>query len=124
MLDKGVQIIYLTATFFLNDEAEFLDIMKVQIPNDFKFRGRTSCPKIVYLVVEYDVEETEAVCQLVAEKLEQYPALANLYSRNSVRDREERQGLDPANAGARGTMGRRRGSTWEFLSLTPRQRAK
>ena len=38
----------------------------------------TSYPNIAYSVVEYNVEETEAVCQLVAEKLEQYPAPAKI----------------------------------------------
>src|SRR5208282_2718273 len=36
MLERGVQMIYLTATLSPNDEAEFLDIMKVEIPDDCK----------------------------------------------------------------------------------------
>jgi superfamily II DNA helicase RecQ len=74
MMDRGVQMIYLTATLSPSDEAEFMEIMKVQIPNDCKFRGCTSRPNIAHSVVEHDIEQTEAVCQLVAEKLEQYPA--------------------------------------------------
>jgi len=78
MMDRGVQMIYLTATLSPADEAEFIEIVKVQIPDDCKFRGCTSRPNIAYSVIEYDVEETEAVCQLVAEKLEQYPAPAKI----------------------------------------------
>ena len=78
MLERGVQMIYLTATLSPNDEAEFLDIMKVEIPDDCKFRGCTSRPNIAYSVVEHDNEPTEAVCQLVAEKLEQYPSPAKI----------------------------------------------
>jgi superfamily II DNA helicase RecQ len=55
-----------------------MDIMKVQIADDCKFRGCTSRPNIVYSVVEHDDEQTEAVCQLVAEKLEQYPSPAKI----------------------------------------------
>jgi superfamily II DNA helicase RecQ len=77
MMDRAVQMVYLTATLSPSKEAEFLDIMKVQIPDDCKFRGCTSRPNIVYSVVEYD-EQTEAVCQLVAEKLEQYPSPAKI----------------------------------------------
>jgi hypothetical protein len=84
MIDRGVQMVYLTATLSPADEAEFLDIMKVEIPDDCKFRGRTSRPNIAYSVVEHDIDQTEAVCQLVAEKLQQYPAPAKMivYSSN------------------------------------------
>ena len=43
-------------------------------------RGCTNCPNIEYSVVEHDhdVEQTAAVCQLVAEKLQQYLALAKI----------------------------------------------
>jgi superfamily II DNA helicase RecQ len=72
MLERAVQMIYLTATLSPADEAEFMDIIKVQIPDDCKFHAPTSCPNIAYLVVEYSsvVEQTQAVCQLVAEKLQ------------------------------------------------------
>ena len=62
MLERGVQMVYLTATLSLSDEAEFLDIMKVEIPNDCKFRGCTSRPNIAYSVVKHNDEQTEAVC--------------------------------------------------------------
>jgi len=80
MLERGVQMIYLTATLSPADEAEFIDIMKVQIPDDCKFCTCTSRPNIAYSVVEYSsvVEQTEAVCHLVAKKLEQYPAPAKI----------------------------------------------
>ena len=53
MMDRGVQIVYLTATLSLADEAKFVDIIKVEIPNDCKFRSCISCLNIAYLVVEY-----------------------------------------------------------------------
>jgi RecQ family ATP-dependent DNA helicase len=84
MMDRGVQMVYLTATLSPSKEAEFLDIMKVQITDDCKFRGCTSRPNIAYSVVEHSDEQTEAVCRLVAEKLEQYPSPAKIivYSSN------------------------------------------
>ena len=78
IIDRAVQIVYLTATLSPADEAEFIEIMKVEIPDDCKFRGRTTRPNIAYSVVEHDDEQTEAVCKLVAEKLEQYPAPAKI----------------------------------------------
>ena len=80
MMDRRVQIVYLTATLSLADEAEFIDIIKVEIPNDCKFRSCISRPNIVYSVVEYSsvVKQEEAVCYLVAKKLEQYLALAKV----------------------------------------------
>ena len=86
MLERGVQMMYLTATLLLSKEAEFLDIMKVQIPDDCKFRGSTTRPNIAYSVVEYSGDQTEAVCQLVAEKLEQYPSPAKIIVYSSCID--------------------------------------
>ena len=79
-MDRGVQMVYLTATLSPADEAEFVDIMKVEIPDDCKFRGCTSRPNIAYSVVEYSsvVEQTEAVCHLVPKMLEKYPSPAKI----------------------------------------------
>ena len=55
-----------------------MDIIKVQIVDNCKFHGCTSRLNIAYLVVEHNDEQIEAVCQLVAEKLEQYPSLAKI----------------------------------------------
>jgi hypothetical protein len=69
-----------------NEEEEFMQIMKVQIPSKQVFRAPTSRPNIAYSVVEYeaDVEELAAVQELVNQKLEQYPAPAKIiiYSSN------------------------------------------
>jgi hypothetical protein len=70
--------LYLTATLSPVNEDKFMEIVKVQIPNNHKFCGCTSRPNIAYSVVEHDVEQIEAVCQSVAEKLEQYPALVKI----------------------------------------------
>jgi hypothetical protein len=37
MIDRRVQMVYLTAMLSSADKAEFLDIIKVQISNDYKF---------------------------------------------------------------------------------------
>ena len=63
-------MVYLTATLSLSKEDEFMDIIKVQIVDDCKFYSCTSCLNIAYLVVEYNNEQIEAVCQLVVKKLE------------------------------------------------------
>lgn len=96
MIERGIQMIYLTATLSPNDEAEFIGIMKVEIPNDCKFHGCTSRPNITYSVVEHDVEQTEAVCQLVVEKLEQYPAPAKIIVYSSSIETIEELGSEEA----------------------------
>lgn len=100
MMDRGAQMVYLTATLSPADEAEFLDIIKVQFPDDCKFRGCTSRPNIAYSVAEYsiDIGQTEAVCQLVAEKLDQYPAPAKIivYSSSieTIKELASKEALD------------------------------
>jgi superfamily II DNA helicase RecQ len=63
IVKRGVQMVYLTATLCPNEEEEFIQIMKVQIPSKQVFRAPTSRPNIAYSVVEYkaDVEELAAV---------------------------------------------------------------
>jgi superfamily II DNA helicase RecQ len=67
MVKRGVQMVYLTATLCPNEEEEFMQIIKVQIPPKQVFRAPTSRPNIAYSVVEYeaDVEELAAVQELV-----------------------------------------------------------
>jgi superfamily II DNA helicase RecQ len=78
--------VYLTATLYPNEEQEFIQIIKVQIPLKQIFQAPTSRPNIAYSVVEYkaEVEELTAVQELVDQKLQQYPALAKIiiYSSN------------------------------------------
>ena len=73
-------MVYLTATLSPSNEAEFLDIMKVEIPDDCKFHGCTSRPNIAYSIIEHSsvIGQIEAACHLVAKKLEQYPAPAKI----------------------------------------------
>jgi superfamily II DNA helicase RecQ len=58
----------------------------VDIPREHILRGPTSRPNIVYSVVEHDghTEQTQAVCDLVAQKLQEYPSPAKIiiYSSN------------------------------------------
>jgi superfamily II DNA helicase RecQ len=80
MVKQGVQMVYLTATLCPNEEEEFKQIMKVQIPLNQTFRAPTSRPNIAYSVVEHlaETEESTFVQELVAQKLQQYPALAKI----------------------------------------------
>ena len=53
MMDRGVQMVYLTATLLLANKPKFLDIIKVQILDNCKFHRHTSYPNIAYLVFEH-----------------------------------------------------------------------
>jgi len=67
MVKRGVQIVYLTATLCPDEEEEFKQIMKVQIPPNQTFRAPTSRPNIAYSVVEHpaETEETTFMQELV-----------------------------------------------------------
>jgi hypothetical protein len=80
MVRRGVQMMYLTATLAPVDMPEFMEVIKVQIPADNIFRDSTSRRNIAYSVVEHegDIEEAQAVRDLVAQKLEEYPAPAKI----------------------------------------------
>jgi superfamily II DNA helicase RecQ len=60
MVKRGVQMVYLTATLYPDEEEEFKQIMKVQILPNQTFRAPTSRPNITYSVVEHpaEIEET------------------------------------------------------------------
>ena len=68
MVKRGVQMVYLTATLCPNEEEEFKQIMKVQIPATQIFQAPTSRPNIAYSVVEHpaETEESTFVQELVA----------------------------------------------------------
>jgi superfamily II DNA helicase RecQ len=57
-----------------------MEIIKVHAEDIHKLQALTTRPNIAYSVVEYndDIEEEEAVRQLVAQKLEEYTALAKI----------------------------------------------
>jgi len=101
LMERGVQMIYLTATLPPDKEKEFMTIMKIQEDDVHKIRAATSRPNIAYSVVEY--EETEdgqgdiqAVQQLVEQKLAQYaaPAKVIVYSSSIATTKQVREGLD------------------------------
>jgi hypothetical protein len=48
--------------------------MKVDIPDDHIFRAATSRPNIQHTGFEYEGKEEDATCQMVQEKLEEFPA--------------------------------------------------
>ena len=67
-------MIFLTATLPLRDKEEFFKTMCIPQECVHIFRGPTTRRNIRYQVQEVEGETIEAICQLVAEKLEQYPA--------------------------------------------------
>ncbi|KFZ23111.1 hypothetical protein V502_02410, partial [Pseudogymnoascus sp. VKM F-4520 (FW-2644)] len=77
---QEVQMVFLTATLPKHTEPEFMQIMKIKLEEVQTFRGPTTQPNIAYSIHEYAEEsnETEAICQLVGEKLEQYAAPAKI----------------------------------------------
>jgi superfamily II DNA helicase RecQ len=76
-------MVYLTATLPPHAEPEFMNIMRIKADDVHMFRSATSRPNIAYSVVEYEEDEFErgdiaAVCRLVDDKLEEYPAPAKI----------------------------------------------
>ena len=71
---------YLIATLALVNMLKFIKVIKVKILVDNIFRNSTSQRNIAYLVVEHDgdIEEVQAVRDLVAQKLKEYLALAKI----------------------------------------------
>jgi RecQ family ATP-dependent DNA helicase len=94
MVKRRVQMVYLTATLCPDEEEEFKQIMKVQIPPTQIFRAPTSRPNIAYSVVEHpaETEEITFVQELVAQKLQQYPAPAKIIIYSSSIDSIEEIG--------------------------------
>ena len=75
MAEKGVQVLYLTATLPPSKEPVFFAAIRVPENNVRIFRDDTSRPRIAYSVVEYNRDnEGEEVQQLVERKKEEYPA--------------------------------------------------
>jgi RecQ family ATP-dependent DNA helicase len=95
LVKRRVQMVYLTATLPPSDAAEFMEIMKVDIPDDHIFRAATSRPNIQYIGFEYEGEEEDAACQMVQEKLEQFPAPGKIivYSSSIATTKALSQGL-------------------------------
>ena len=70
LMERGVQMVYLTVTLPLYTEPEFMNIMRISINDVHIFRVPISRPNIVYSVIEYIEGEFErgdivAVCRLV-----------------------------------------------------------
>jgi len=100
LVERGVQIVYLTAILLLYTEPEFMNIMRIKADNVHIFRSLTSRPNIIYSVVEYKEDEFRrgdiaAVYKLVDNKLEEYPALAKIiiYSSSIITTQEVRRTL-------------------------------
>jgi hypothetical protein len=76
----------LTAILSLSNKAEFLNIIKIEILDDYKFCRSISYLNIVYSIVKYNsiIEQTETVCHLIEKKLKQYsePVKIIIYSNN------------------------------------------
>ncbi len=83
LVERGVQMVYLTATLLLYIEPEYMNIMWIKADDVHMSRVPTSWPNITYSVVEYEEDELgrgdiAAVSRLVEEKLEEYTALAKI----------------------------------------------
>ena len=73
MMDRRVQVIFLTATMRPKDEEEFFGLMGLKESEVMKLREKTARENIVYQVMEYNKkEEIEEVKGLVDRKLEEY----------------------------------------------------
>jgi len=95
LMERGVQMVYLTATLPPHAESEFMNIMRIKADDVHMFRSPTSRPNIAYSVAEYEEDEfgggdITAVCRLVEGKLEEYPAPAKIiiYSSSIVTTQE------------------------------------
>lgn len=75
---RGKQMVFLTATLAPSSEAEFFEIMQMDLVP--LIRGATTRPNIRYSVFEYEAEvkEGEAVGRLIRQKLQEYPAPAKI----------------------------------------------
>ena len=74
MTEKGVQVVYLTATLPPKNEPQFYEIMGLDEENVRKFRDSTTRKNVAYSVIEYSKEEEEEeVRRIVEEKKAQYP---------------------------------------------------
>ena len=83
LVERGVQIVYLTATLPPHTEPEFMNIMRIKADDVHIFRSSTSCLNITYSVIEYKEDKFKrrditAVYRLVEQKLEEYAALAKI----------------------------------------------
>jgi RecQ family ATP-dependent DNA helicase len=101
LVERGVQMVYLTATLPPHAEPEFMHIMRIKADDVHMFRSPTSRPNIAYSVVEYEEDEfgrgdIAAVCRLVEQKLEEYaaPAKIIIYSSSIVTTQEVSSALD------------------------------
>jgi superfamily II DNA helicase RecQ len=101
LMERGVQMVYLTATLPPHAEPEFINIMRISTNDVHMFRAPTSRANITYSVVEYAEDEFKrgdiaAVCRLVEQKLEEYaaPAKIIIYSSSIVTTQEVSSALD------------------------------
>ena len=101
LMERGVQMVYLTATLPPHVEPEFMNIMRTKADDVHMFRSPTSRPNIASSVVEYEEDEfgredIAAVCRLVEQKLEEYtaPAKIIIYSRSIITTQEMSSALD------------------------------
>jgi hypothetical protein len=101
LVERGVQIVYLTVTLLPYAEPEFMNIIRIKGDDIHMFRSLTSRPNITYSMVEYEENkfgrgDIAVVCRLVEQKLEEYAALAKIiiYSSNIVTTQEVSSALD------------------------------
>jgi superfamily II DNA helicase RecQ len=74
MGERGVQVLYLTATLPPTDERQFCEAVGVPEADMTLFREGTSRPNVAYKVMEYKKGTLyEAIRELVEKRLQQYP---------------------------------------------------
>ncbi|KAH8742702.1 hypothetical protein BGZ57DRAFT_936884 [Hyaloscypha finlandica] len=96
-------MVYLTVTLPPYAEPEFMGIIRDNANDVHMFRAPTSRPNVAYSVVGYEVDEfgrgdITAVCRLVDDKLEEYPAPAKIivYSSDASAEDEIRKAWESA----------------------------
>jgi superfamily II DNA helicase RecQ len=101
LIERGVQIVYLTATLPLHIKLEFINIIRIKADNVYMFQSLTSRSNIMYSVVKYKEnefgrEDIAVVCRLVKQKLEEYiaPAKIIIYSSSIITTQEVSSALD------------------------------
>jgi superfamily II DNA helicase RecQ len=101
LVEREVQIVYLTATLPPHAEPEFMNIMRIKGDDIHMFQSPTSRPNIAYSVVKYEEDEfgrgdIAVVCRLVEQKLEEYaaPTKIIIYSSSIVTTQEVSSALD------------------------------
>jgi hypothetical protein len=91
LMERGVQMVYLTITLLLHAKPEFMNIIRISTNDVHIFQAPTSQPNITYSVIKYvkgkfKRGDIAIICKLMEQKLKEYTALAKIiiYNNNIV----------------------------------------